>query len=165
MIHQYLLFGGQPDTGKTSTIRRLTTRLTSEVFGFNVIDGTFPPASGNDDFLVLLRRHHEDKDKYIIINSASDDSPSIENLKNFIDKHSVLFVDVLISSVRDINWERSYFFTTLGIGTTDPNIFEIPLARVTRRASSGLFPLSISWYEDTLDRHINFIINNPPFSL
>lgn len=161
----YLLFGGQPDSGKTSTVTRLTNTLLAVPFSFRVIDGVFPPASGTD-FLILLERINTDgTSQYVIVNSPSDDTLSIINLRDFITKHSNKTIDVVISSVRDINWERNHFFTTLSISPTDVNVFEIPLARVTRRHSSGLFTPALSWYENTIDRHINFIITHPPFSL
>lgn len=160
----YLLFGGQPDSGKTSTITRLTNTLIAAPFSFTVVDGAFPTPSEND-FTVLLERTVNGKKQLVIINSPSDDKPSIDNLIAFINRHISKSIDIIVSSVRDINWERSYFFSTLKIVPTDSNVFEIPLARVTRRTSSGLFPLALTWYETTVDRHINFIVTNPPFNL
>lgn len=162
----YLLFGGQPDSGKTSTVTRLTNALLAVPFSFRVIDGTFPPPPNTDDFLILLeRKNNDDGSQYIIVNSPSDDAVSINKLRDFIDKHKNKTIDLVISSVRDIGWERSHYFTTLKINPTDNNVFEIPLARVTRRHTSGLFTPAITWYENTLDRHINFVITNPPFNL
>lgn len=160
---KYLLFGGQPNTGKTSTITRLTnTLLTAQ---FIVIDGVFPPASGTDFLILLERKKDDDTIQYIIVNSPSDDTFSINKLKDFIDKHKDKNIDLVISSVRDINYERNYFFSTIGIKPTDPNVFEIPLARITRRNSSGLFSPAMSWYQNSLDNHIKFIITNSPFNL
>lgn len=162
----YLLFGGQPNSGKTSTTTRLTNALLGVPFSFRVIDGTFPPPPKVDDFLILLeRKNNDDGSQYIIVNSPSDAAVSINNLRDFIDKHKDKTIDLVISSVRDIGWERSHFFTTLKINPTDNNVFEIPLARVTRRKTSGLFAPALSWYATTLDRHINFIITNAPFNL
>lgn len=83
----FLLFGGQPDSGKTSTVTRLTTLLLSTQFSFAVVDGTFPPARGTD-FLILLQRTFNEQIQYIIINSPSDDALTINNLRDFIVKHS-----------------------------------------------------------------------------
>lgn len=160
----YLLFGGQPNSGKTSAVSRLANTLISVPFSFNVIEGTFPPARGTD-FLILIERKISGMSQFILINSPSDTALPINNLKNLIDKHVDKNIDLVISSVRDINWERTHFFSTLKINQTDANIFEIPLARVTRKGTSGLFTPSINWYEATLDRHVNFTITNPPFNL
>lgn len=160
----FFLFGGQPDSGKTSTITRLAATLLTPTFSFAIADGTFPPARG-DDFTVLLERTVHGKKQYIIINSPSDNAAPINNLKAFIDKHYSKGIGIIISSVRDINWERNYFFSTLKISPIDANVFEMPLARVTRRSSSGLFPLAIAWYEATIDRHVNQVLTNPPFNL
>lgn len=160
----FLLFGGQPDSGKTSTVTRLTNLLLSKPFLFNVADGTFPPARGND-FLILLQRTFNGQSQYIIINSPSDDALTINNLRDFIVKHSDKNIDIVVSSVREIGWERNHFFTTLKINPTDTNVFEIPLARVTRRHTSGLFIPAINWYENTVDRLVNFVITHPPFNL
>lgn len=160
----YLLFGGQPDSGKTSAITRLTITLTSIPFAFSIVYGVFSPISGND-FLILIERINFGQSQFIIINSATDDKVCIDNLIEFIKKHNDKKIDLVISSVRDINWERTYFFSSLKINQTDLNVFEIPLARVTRRNTSGLFAPAINWYETTLDRLINFIITNPPFNL
>lgn len=163
----YLLFGGQPNSGKTSTITRLTSVLLAAPFSFRVIDGTFSPLSGNDFLILLERKINSDQSQYIIINSPSDDRLSVDNLGDFIVKHSDKTIDVIISSVRDINWERDYFFETLKkIDQTAVNVFEIPLARITRRRKkSNLFKPAKEWYDNTIDRHINFIITNPPFNL
>ncbi|MBS1571376.1 MAG: hypothetical protein JST62_03125 [Bacteroidetes bacterium] len=161
----YLLFGGQPNAGKTSTVTRLTNTLLAVPFSFRVIDGTFPPLRGNDFLILLERKINKNQSQYIIVNSPSDDALTINILRDFITKHSDKTIDVIISSVRDIGWERNHFFTTLKISSTDINVFEIPLARVTRRKKSGHFTPALNWYEATLDRHINFIITNPPFNL
>jgi hypothetical protein len=159
----FLLFGGQPDSGKTSTVTRLTDVLLLPPFLFTVADRTFPPARGTD-FLILLHRTFNEQSQYIIVNSPSDDALAINNLRDFIIKHSDKDIDVVVSSVRDIGWERNHFFTTLKINPTDANVFEIPLARVTRRHTSGLFAPAMSWYENTVDRLVNFIITHPPFN-
>ena len=156
----FLLFGGQPDSGKTSTVTRLTTLLLSAPFLFNVAGGTFPPARGTD-FLILLQRTLNGKSRYIIINSPSDDALTINNLRDFIVKH----IDVIVSSIRDIGWERNHFFTTLKINSMDANVFEIPLAKVTRRHASGLFVPAMNWYENTVDSLVNFIITHSSFNL
>lgn len=161
----YLLFGGQPNSGKTSTITRLTSVLLAAPFSFRVIDGTFSPLSGNDFLILLERKINSDQSQYIIINSPSDDRLSVDNLGDFIVKHSDKTIHVVISSVRDINWGRKYFFKTLEIDQTSVNVFEIPLARITRRKKSNLFKPAKAWYDNTIDRHINFIITNPPFNL
>ena len=160
----YLLFGGQPDSGKTSTVTRLTNELILPPFLFTVADGIFPPARGTD-FLILLQRIFNGQNQCIIVNSPSDDAPAINNLRDFIVKHSDKNIDIVVSSVRDIGWERNHFFTTLKINPTDANMFEIPLARVTRRHTSGLFAPAMSWYENTVDRLVNFVITHPPFNL
>lgn len=160
----YLLFGGQPDSGKTSTITRLAATLLAPPFSFAVADGILPPAPG-DDFTVLLERSVLAKKQFIILNSPSDTAIPINALQEFIDKYSSKGLDIIISSVRDINWERDYFFSTLKIRPTDANVFEVPLARVTRRSSSGLLPLAIAWYQASIDRHINLVLTNPPFNL
>lgn len=160
----FLLFGGQPDSGKTSTVTRLTDVLILPPFLFTVADGTFPPTRGTD-FLILLHRTFNEQSQYIIVNSPSDDALAINNLRDFIIKHSDKDIDVVVSSVRDIGWERNYFFTSVKINPTDTNVFEIPLARVTRRHTSGLFAPAMSWYENTVDRLVNFIITHPPFNL
>lgn len=160
----FLLFGGQPDSGKTSTVTRLTNLLLSAPFSFVVVDGTFPPTRGTD-FLILLQRTFDGQHEYIIVNSPSDDAPAINNLRDFIVKHSDKNIDIVVSSVRDIGWERNHFFATLKINPTDANVFEIPLARVTRRHTSGLFTPAMNWYENTVDRLVNFVITHPPFNL
>ncbi|MCZ2085054.1 MAG: hypothetical protein LC112_12370 [Flavobacteriales bacterium] len=161
----FLLFGGQPDSGKTSTVTRLTNLLLSAPFSFTIADGIFTSVGGTD-FLILLHRIVKGQSQYVIVSSPSDDAAAINNLRDSIIKHSSdKIIDIIISSVRDIDWERGYFFTTIKINPTDANVFEIPLARVTRRHSSGLFAPAINWYENTVDRLVNFIITNPPFNL
>lgn len=108
----FLLFGGQPDSGKTSTVTRLTNVLLSTPFSFSLIDGIFPPTKGTD-FLILLQRTLNGQSQYVMVNSPSDDALTINNLRDFINKHSDKTLDIVISSVRDIGWERSYFFTTI----------------------------------------------------
>ncbi|MNK97105.1 hypothetical protein D3C87_1174210 [compost metagenome] len=161
----FLLFGGQPDSGKTSTVTRLTNLLLTTPFSFTITDGIFPQV-GVTDFLILLHRIVKGHSQYVIVSSPSDDAAAINNLRDFIIKHSSdKIIDIIVSSVRDIDWERGYFFTTIKINPTDVNVFEIPLARVTRRHSSGLFAPSMNWYENTVDRIVDFIITRPPFNL
>ena len=160
----FLLIGGQPDTGKTSTVTRLTNVLLTAPLAFTIADGTFPPVRGAD-FLILLQRTVQGRIQFIILSSPSDDASSINNLRDFTVKHADKKIDIIISSVRDIGWERNYFFTSIKISPTDANVIEMPLARVTRRSSSGLFAPALSWYENTVDRLVNIIITNPPFNL
>lgn len=160
----FLLFGGQPDSGKTSTVTRLTNALLSAPFSFTIADGTFPPVRGTD-FLVFIQRNFNKQIQYIIINSPSDDVLTVNNLRDFMIKHSNKNSDIIVSSVRDIGWERNHFFATIKINPTDANVLEIPLARVTRRHSSGLFTPAMNWYENTIDRIVNFVVINPPYNL
>ncbi len=156
-----LLFGGACSVGKTEAIIRLTKKLMDN--GFSVATGEFPPSNPNhkDIRLVLSGTDNAGETIAIYINSATDSTNIIYDAKRFLD--NVGTVNFIISSVRDYDfWPRKDFFQIMGIDPSSSDVFEIPLAKVTRRSDS--FDVALSWYEATLDKLVEKIIREQPFN-
>jgi hypothetical protein len=156
----YLLVGGAQSVGKSESIYRLTHDYLIPR-GFNVIAGNVPASFC--DFEALI----EGIDKYgntirIIINTATDTEDIIRNFKKFYDYNPS--ADILISSVRDDNfWPRKEFFSIMGVNPLAPNLIEVPLAKITRRGANHA--IALNWYNQTIDKLLIQILNNPPFDV
>lgn len=155
----FLLIGGQPNTGKSETISRLflllSTRYTAII---NVHPHTaLPPTTPLKDFSAILQGiDTTGKQVKILIHSPTDDMPNINLLKENIITHKP---DIIITSIRDIDWERTEVEKIVGSNFS----FEIPLARITRRhLRRGKSKL---WYQSNIDNIVKLVIKSPPFSL
>jgi len=161
----YLLFGGAPDTGKTGAMGRIARALNSSMWGFTIVAGfiSAAPLPGNKplDFRVVLEgKNNQGKIVRILINSATDDKYNIDELKKLY--IASLPIDIIISSVRDIYWERQYFFDIMEILKKEDFYIEIPIAKITRRND---FSLALNWYEDSIDKLVTHILQRTPFNL
>lgn len=166
---KYLLLGGQPNTGKTTTIRRLYDYLIK--IGYSNIIYNHPFDLDNvvhdplndattTDFRAVLQKDSN----IILINSGSDTSSIIEDFKGFYERMAEEFnIDVLISSVRDIGQERSWLFSYLGITEHSQDVLEIPLGRVTRKNNN--YNNALDWYSNSVDKLIQHILSQNPFNI
>ncbi|RZK25066.1 MAG: hypothetical protein EOO43_06470 [Flavobacterium sp.] len=68
--------------------------------------------------------------------------------------------EVVITSCRDINWERDYFITNIRISNTF--FLESPVAKITRRND---FLLANDWYRDNLFVLHQHILQGRPYNL
>lgn len=154
----FLLIGGQPDTGKTDTISRLTLRLITR-YSFTIISGSISSLLGtsrSSDFSVILDGINLlGIPIKILIHSATDDKNCINQLQEEILKYSP---DIVICSIRDIGWERNDVLDIVSKNFS----FEVPLAKITRTTYKGH---SLSWYRLNIDRVIDFVSSNTPFNL
>lgn len=155
-----LLIGGAPNVGKTRAIYKITEWLINNK-GFSIIEGFFPPQM--KDFRVVLEGKNKNNNPIrIIINSPTDDKNTIDNFKSFFDLNGNY--DVLISSVRDLNFERDYFFNTMMSNLLNTNfVLEIPLAKITRR--DPRFGIALNWYKNQIDNLLQHTIQTPPFNI
>ena len=155
LIMNFLLIGGQPDTGKTEAIHRIVNNLIGQ--RYRIITGVLPLPP--DDFTILLQKNDGLK---ILIHSATDDNHWIDNLESSINKHNPNFV---ITSIRDIDWQRDRVLRIVGSSF----FAEFPLARITRRNNSFTgkmrFTDALDWYRNSIDNNVIFILSNPPFNL
>jgi len=155
----FLLIGGQPNTGKSETIARLFLLISTR---YKVISNVhphtaLPPTTPLEDFSAIL--HGVDatgKQVKILIHSPTDDIPNINLLKENVLTHKP---DIIITSIRDIKWERTEVEKIVGSSFS----FEIPLARITRRHHHR--GKSKLWYQSNIDNIVKLVIESPPFNL
>ena len=148
----FLLIGGQQNTGKSETIYRLANKILSS---FTLINGSIP--SSFDDFTALLNGVDTTGKKVkILFHSASDDMDCINRLKKHINTHKP---DIIVTSIRDIGWER----TEVEKIVSSNYFFEIPLARITRRHHHR--GLSRLWYHKNVDNIVKLVVESLPFNL
>ncbi|WP_419212589.1 hypothetical protein ACNR9Q_00325 [Maribacter sp. X9] len=162
----FLLIGGQQNTGKSETMARLFIVLSSRYSSvINVHPFTSPPPTNPfEDFSAILQGVDVNgKQVNILIHSPTDDMDNINLLRTNIAANKP---DVVICSIRDINWQRQSVLEII-----DKHFhLEIPLARITRRgANSGNpnsnFQQALNWYQNTIDRLINRTLSQNPFDL
>jgi len=127
--------------------------------GFNDISNSVPPKF--EDFRAIIEGSNKNgKQVRIIINTPTDTVKIINDFKRFFDNNGTY--DILISSIRDDNfWPRHDFFRIMNLGQN--YIFEIPLAKITRRGSS--FAISLNWYQDKVDKLVIQTLSSNPFDI
>ena len=136
-----LLIGGAPSTGKSNAVCMCARYLINRGFvlldcqDYNgqkiklptIVTGSSKPT----DFLARLDGTDKNNKKVsVIIASASDTIPIIDSSFSYFQKKAC---DILISSVRDINYERKYLFSKFHFQTDDKSLMEFPLAKMSRK--------------------------------
>lgn len=153
---KFLVISGAPETGKTTAINKIAEWLTFGAITTDINGDPLPIFLPNligeySDFSVVIIL----KGKKIIIHSATDDKYNMDVL---IDKLK-LYPDtyIVITSCRDIYWERDYF--KIHIKPFSTFFLESPLGKITRRND---FHLADLWYkENLLILHQHTLKNNP----
>lgn len=155
----FLVISGAPKTGKTTAINKIALELTTNVVSTDINGNALPSFTVNqhglyDDISVVVRL----KGKKVIIHSASDDTKWMNKLIDLIAMNPE--TEVVITSCRDIYWERDYFNSNVRPLATF--LLESPLGKITRK---NHFQLADDWYKDTqLELH-QHILRSGPFYL
>lgn len=150
---------GAPSSGKTTSINNIAQWLTSGVITTDIygqpLPSFLPHTDGNYyDFSIVIII----KGRKIIIHSASDDASKMDTLIEKIKQNSD--TEIVITSCRDIYWERDYF--TANIKPYATFFLESPLGKITRRND---FPIADNLYKDTLLQMHQHILSNNPYNL
>lgn len=153
----FLVVSGAPNTGKTTAVNFISEwicnrhNITSDING-NPLPAFHSIVNGRViDISFVINIHG----RIVIIHSATDDRNLMDVLTNLIKSYPN--ADTVITTCRDINWERIYF--TNNIRPFATNYIESPLAKVTRRINSIS---ATNWYQSTLlNLHQHILINNP----
>lgn len=154
----FFVISGAPSTGKTTSINKIAKWIT---LGIKTdINGDILPSflrykDGNYyDFSTVIII----KGRKIIIHSASDDTNKmnalIEKIKDNPD------TEIVITSCRDIYWERDYFTANLKPYATF--FLESPLGKITRRND---FAHADDMYKNILLEMHQHILSNNPYNL
>lgn len=118
---------------------------------------SLPPHIPFNDFSALLEGVDKTgKQVKIWVHSPTDDEPNIHLLEENIKRFNP---DIVISSIRDIDWQRSRVLMLVGSNYS----FEVPLARITRRHHHR--SLALLWYQNSIDSVIDTVIGLPPFNI
>lgn len=155
----FLLIGGQPNTGKSETLERIYLILSQR---YTVITNThpftaLPPNTPLEDFSAILEGIDiKGQQVKILLHSPSDDDPSINLLEANIDKYQP---DIVISSVRDIHRQRDRVLKIVGAN----HWVEFPLARITRRLHQR--NEALDWYRRSVDALIYAELRRAPYNL
>lgn len=157
---KFLVISGAPGTGKTTAINkiaewlRIRGSLTTDSKG-NILPSFLISAQGNyKDFSVVIIY----LGIKIIIHSATDDKYIINELLELIKQNPN--TDIVITSCRDIYWERDYF--TNNVRPFATFFLESALGKITRRNN---FILADNWYKNTLLEMHQHILENNPYNL
>ncbi|HRB71513.1 MAG TPA: hypothetical protein PK776_06655 [Flavobacterium sp.] len=172
-----LLLGGAPNVGKTGTIIRLYFDLLDRL-NINTLQDQkklpqevhkTPKGKIPNDFMWILEiQDQEHKTIRIIINTAADDTKSINAFKKFFDDNfGEKGYDILISPIRDDfnkpnSRYRNLFLTKIPINNTGDFILEIPCGEAN---INGVRRTALEWYQDKIDDLIEHILKNAPFNL
>lgn len=158
----YLLIAGAPNTGKTETVYDIGALLSN--FGYQPTSGIFVtprPAPVTDFTCIMDGVNINGAARKVLVNSPSDLTGNIENLKRWIDDNPA--VDVIITSVRDgVDPMRIYMFSHLAINPATDTVIEIPLAKITRKNN---FPATLNWYRTSIINLLAGIIRQPALNL
>lgn len=133
---KHLIFVGPQNSGKTSSVARITRELSR--LGYEVVPELQAPKdksfygvpTGGGDFYVVLKKDG----KYILCYSWSDNEPLVIWLGNYIREllaKNVNLTLVVMASRPAPEW--LYGRTELAVGLTSENRIEIPLGKVTAR--------------------------------
>lgn len=155
----FLVISGAPSTGKTTAINKIALWLTSGIITTDVSGNPLPsflpdPNGKYWDFSIVIVL----KGKKIIIHSATDDIPNIDDLIDKLKQHPD--TEVVITSCRDIYRKRDYFIDN--IHPFASFLLESPLGKVTRRNN---FALADAWYKGHLLTLHQHILQNTPYFL
>lgn len=157
---KFLVISGAPSTGKTTSINKIAEWIT--IKGGITIDSNGNPLPS---FLPNPKGKYEDfsiaifyKNRKIIIHSATDDKVWIDKLVNLVNINPD--TEIVITSCRDIYWERDYFTTNVRPYSTF--FLESPLGKITRRND---FTIADNLYKDTLLQMHQHILSNNPYNL
>jgi len=156
---KFFVISGAPSTGKTTAINNIAQWLTSGVITTDnagkLLPSFLPYTDGNYyDFSIVVII----KGIKIIIHSASDDSAKMNALIEEIKQNPD--TEIVITSCRDIYWERDYFTTNLKPYATF--FLESPLGKITRRND---FTLADDSYKNILLEIHKHILSNNPYNL
>ncbi|WP_264524188.1 hypothetical protein [Flavobacterium sp. N502536] len=156
----FLVISGAPKTGKTTSINIiaewLTTGLTADING-NPFPSFLPNSEEEyNDFSIVIHR----LGKKIIIHSATDDKKCMNGLIKKLKQNSD--ADVVITSCRDIDWQRDYF--TARIKPFATFFLESPLGKIPRKNEERLAAAK-KWHKETLLLLHQHILSNTPYHL
>jgi hypothetical protein len=159
---KFLVISGAPNTGKTTAINKIVEwitisgSVTTDTSG-NPLPPFLPNSKGEyQDFSIALFY----KGRKIIIHSATDDKACMDRLINLININTD--IEIVITSCRDINRERSYFTDTVKPYSTF--FLESPLGKINRKSDKNK-PAAHKWYKDTLLLLHQHILSNSPFNI
>jgi len=156
---KFLVISGAPSTGKTTAINKIAEWLTSGVITTDIDGNSLPIFLPNrngkylDFSIVIILRG-----KKIIIHSATDDQFNMDALIEKLKLHPD--TEIVITSCRDIYWERDYF--TSHIKPFSTFFLESPLGKITRRND---FHIADTWYKNSLLTLHQHILKNNPYNL
>ena len=141
MASSVLLVGGASSSGKSTLTNFIAGELCKN--GYTKVSMQPTGLQGTDWLYRLVGMDKNGNQVKIIVNTASDNAPSIKKLNKFLAKNSC---DIISSAIRATGNERSDLLSVIHrhIGTTSYQI-EIPLAKMVRTQ----FNLAnvLPWYE------------------
>ncbi len=156
----YLLFGGAPQTGKTSSITRIVDYLINQKGYVIVNQFNYLPSQNTVDFKVILEKKSKLNNKRIYVNTASDTKRIIKDCKHFLNNNTP--VDIIVSSVRDKYSPRTNFFKIMNVNMNLDYVLEIPLGKVSR----GKNRLNcLNWYNTKIDEITQKILDTNPYNV
>jgi hypothetical protein len=166
-----LLIGGAPNTGKSNAVAICANYLLNR--NFTVLDCqnysgkqiSIPKiATGSNvskDFLARLEGLDKNNKRVsAIITSASDTNGIIDANFNYFQNSSC---DIYISSIRDIDSERSYLLQKFGFRIGSNELIEFPLAKMSRKNANWY--TAKAWYDATVQNMLEHILNSKPFEV
>jgi hypothetical protein len=167
---KYLILPGAPGTGKTGALIRLTASFLLGKKGFIHVPSqppddqyAYPPKLGVD-FLALFE--NQQRRIRIMVNTGMDSPRCAYKLKGFIKQCGQwnMMPDIIITAGRDANfYPSSHFWRTMEISQNNPNVIQVPLARITRRTYNH--SPTLTWYQQRMDALLEHILSKNPFNI
>ena len=153
---KFLVISGAPSTGKTTAINKIAEWITSALITTDnngyLLPSFLHDAHGNYyDFSIVIIV----SGRKIIIHSPSDDTSKMNALIEKIKQNPD--TEIVITSCRDIYWERDYF--TVNLKPYATFFLESPLSKITRR--NDFTPADDSYKDILLEMHQHILSNNP----
>ena len=135
MVSKFLLISGASDTGKSTVIGCIDNYLRNDK---KFVEQNRFKITQDENAFILEGVDNTGTKIRIFINYPADNTTIINKVYSCYDKEKTS-CDIVISSIRDMDWERDEvlkIFNIIKHDTTeipDPIIVEIPIAKITRR--------------------------------
>lgn len=159
MAISILLIGGSSNTGKSTTAEYIAQELIKN--GYNTIKSQSTGNISVDKLYQLRGNDNSGRQVDIVINTAADNIPTINNFDSFLKQ---VPCDIIITAIRSFGKERADIQKVIQKYRVKNGFeIEIPLAKINQKASNK--NVAMKWYSNCVETLAKNILSVAPFNL